>query len=276
MLRNRIIALVLLKNDLVVQSVGFEKYYPIGRLDIVLEFLESWDVDEVIILDVDASRNKKTINFELIKNASRKIFIPLAIGGGITSNNDVELALHSGADKVVINSAFYNDIEFIKNAVFNFGSQCIVASGDLRLISGNYFTFTANGKNKELPVLEWISEIVKCNIGEIFINSIDHDGMKCGYDVNLIKLVKNKTKVPVIAAGGAGNPMHINQLLNQVECAAAVGNILYHSEHSTSVIKSFLKVENQNIRSSYFINYEKFQFDRNGLPVFIEHKSLFN
>jgi cyclase len=232
-------------------------------------------VDEVIILDIDASRNKKTINFELIKNASRRIFLPLTIGGGISSNKDIEHAIHSGADKVVINTAFFHNKDFIKSAVFNFGSQCIVAAGDVRLVENNYYTFTANGKNKELPMFEWIAEIESCNVGEIFLNSIDRDGMKCGYDVELVKIVKNKTNVPIIAAGGAGNPIHIGQLLNQVDSAAAVGNILYHTEHSTSVIKSYLKVNNQNVRSSYFINYEKFQFDKKGTPIVIEQESLF-
>ena len=275
MVKDRIIALVLLKGDLVVQSVGFEKYLPVGRLEIVLEYLESWDVDEVIILDIEASQNNRTINFDLIKNASKKIFIPLTVGGGLSSSKNIERAIHSGADKVVINTAIFNEKDFIRRAVFNFGSQCIVAAADVRLVGNDYYVFSNSGQSRMLLLCEWIDKVNDYDVGEVFLNSIDRDGMKCGYDIDLIKFVKNKIKKPIIAAGGAGNPLHVKQLLTQVSSAAAIGNILYHSEHPTSVVKAYLKNNNQNVRSSCSINYEQFEFNKKGWVIPINHDSIY-
>jgi len=275
MLRKRVIALILLKGDLVIQAIGFKRYLPIGKLSIVLEYLELWDVDEVIILDIDASKNGKTINFGLIGEASKKIFVPLTVGGGLSSVQEIEKAIHNGADKVSINSAFFGNKMFIDEAIQNFGSQCIVLAADVKLRQDDYYVYLNNRQYENLKVSEWLKAAINIGAGEVFINSMDNDGKKNGYDLDLMKMIDNYSTVPVVAAGGVGCPKHVEQLFNQVDSAAAIGNILYHKEHSTSLIKAYLKASNQNVRASLFLNYENSEFNVDGALKPIEHSSIF-
>jgi len=275
MLRNRVIALILLKGDLVVQAVGFNKHLPVGRLVFVLEYLELWDIDEVIILDIDASKNGTTIDFDLISAASKKIFVPLTVGGGISSVKDIEQAIHKGADKVTINSAFLDDACFIKEAIQNFGAQCIVLAADVKFNVKDYFVYSDNGTNMAIKLLQWLEGAARIGAGEVFINSIDNDGKKDGYDLGLMRFVDSYCTMPVVAAGGAGCPADVYELFNQLDIAAAIGNILHHKEHSTSLIKGFLRSKHQNVRSSYFLNYENSNFNDDGSLVPVEHESIF-
>jgi cyclase len=277
MLKKRIIATVLLKNELVVQSIGFKKFLPIGKLDIVLQFLEKWDIDEVIILDIDASKENRTINFDLIKQASSKIFVPLTIGGGISSIKEIEQAIHSGADKVSINTTYFENKDFIKQASKTFGKQCIVMSADVKkdTLSNNYFVYN-KGIKSTLMIDDWIKDVVDLGCGEVLINSIDKDGSKLGYDLDLMKDISDKLKIPLIALGGAGKSKHIHELFsNSTVDAAAIGNMLYFTEHSTSKIKSFLLQKNNKLRLNHFVNYDKIKFNDDGRIEPIEHKSIF-
>jgi len=275
MLRQRVIALILLKGDLVVQSFGFNLHLPIGKLDIVLEYLELWDVDEVIVLDIDATKKNNTVNFDMIKAASKKIFVPLTIGGGISSVKDIELALHNGADKVAINAGFFNNDGFIEEAVQRFGSQCIVLAADVMLRGGSYFVWSNNHQYKPVSVTEWLRDAIRVGAGEIFINSIDNDGKKTGFDMDLMEIIEKNSSVPLIAAGGAGCPFHIKQLFDRIDSAAAIGNILHHKEHSVSLIKGYLVAKNKNVRGSHFLNYNDCIFNPNGELSPTEHLSIF-
>ena len=277
MVRRRLIALVLIKDGMGVQSIGFKKYLPIGRLDIVLEYLETWDVDEVILLDINASRIGKLIDLEVINNASNGVFLPISVGGGVSNIKDVELILRNGADKVVINTAFYNDKNLIKDVVYNFGSQSVILASDVKLTNDGYFAYSNSGTKLELKISDWIRNALDLDVAEIFINSIDKDGAKSGYDIELMKIVSEVSSIPVIAAGGAGVPIHISQLFSQLNVAAAVGNILHHREHSTSVIKGYLNSIGLNVRPSCFIDYSECQFNNSGELLFspVENNSIF-
>ena len=266
MLKKRVIATILLKNNLVVQSINFNQYLPIGRLEIALEFIEKWDIDEVIILDLDATKNNRTIDFNLLKKSSKKIFVPLTVGGGITSIIDAKNAVHSGADKISINSSFLDNNSFVKQIVNDFGSQCVVLSADVKVAgNGEYYVYINSGTKKIIDLQKWIKQAEKFGAGELLINSITNDGIKKGYDINLYKEISNFSQLPVIALGGAGKVSHITDLFESTEVsAAAVGNMLYFTEHSTSKIKSALVQNTMNIRPSCFINYDCWDFESDG------------
>ena len=275
MIKKRIIASLLLKNDLVVQSIGFNQYLPIGRLNIALSFLENWDVDEVIILDIDASLENRTINFDLIKESSKNIFVPITVGGGITSISDIEKSISNGADKVSLNSVFFKNKNLIKEAAKIFGSQCLVLCADVKRNTNEYFVYS-DGVNKNIKLKDWTKEVQILGAGEMLINSINNDGSKMGFEIDIYKEIANNVEIPLIAMGGAGNPKHILDLFKKTSVdAAAIGNILHHKEHSTSKIKSFMIKNNQSVRPSCFIDYEKHKFDRNGDLYPTNHKSLF-
>jgi len=206
LLKKRLIATILLKNKYVVQSISFNKFLPIGSLEIVLQFLEKWDIDEVIILDLDASKNKRTINFNLLKSSSRKIFVPLTVGGGISSFDDAKNAFHNGADKVSINSSFLSNNNFIQQVVNDFGSQSVILSADVRIENNaEYYVYANSGKNKIISLKKWIKQAENLGAGELLINSIINDGMKNGYDTCLYQKITELTKLPIIALGGAGS-----------------------------------------------------------------------
>ena len=277
MLKKRLIAAILIKNQNVVQSIGFKKYLPIGRLEIVLQFLEQWDIDEVIILDLDASKKNKTIDFDLLKKASKKIFVPLTVGGGISSFNDAKNAFHSGADKVSINSSFLDNNSFIKDVVNDFGSQSVVLSADVKITNNSeYYVYINSGNIKKISLVKWIKKAENFSVGELLINSIESDGIKNGYDTSLYKKITELTSLPIIALGGAGRAKHLIDLFNNTNIsAAAIGNMLYFTEHSTSMLKSALFKENINVRPSCFFSYEEWNFESDGRIIPRNLKSIY-
>jgi len=277
LLKKRLIATILLKNKCVVQSISFNKFLPIGSLEIVLQFLEKWDIDEVIILDLDASKNKRTINFNLLKNSSRKIFVPLTVGGGISSFDDAKNAFHNGADKVSINSSFLSNNNFIQQVVNDFGSQSVILSADVRIENNaEYYVYANSGKNKIISLKKWIKQAENLGAGELLINSIVNDGMKNGYDTCLYQKITELTKLPIIALGGAGSVIHLVDLFQNTNVsAAAIGNMLYFTEHSTSKLKSALVKENINVRPSCFISYDEWNFELDGRIIPMNLKSLY-
>tara|TARA_B100001173_G_C15983329_1_gene545597 strand:+ start:459 stop:1307 length:849 start_codon:yes stop_codon:yes gene_type:complete len=277
LLKKRLIAGILLKNQCVVQSVGFRKYLPIGKLEIVLQFLEQWDIDEVIILDLDASKNNKTFCFNLLREISKNIFVPLTIGGGISTYEDAQNAFHSGADKISINSSFLQNDSFLKDVIHNFGSQSVVVSADVK-ISNNaeYYVYKDSGTKKNISLKKWIDKAQEFDVGELLVCSIAKDGMKNGYDYKLYKKIVDYTQKPIIAIGGAGSASHIVNLFKSSDVdAAAIGNVLYFNEHSTSKIKSALVKENINVRPSCFISYDEWNFESDGKIIPRNLKSIY-
>jgi len=270
MLKKRLIATILIRDDLVVQSIGFSKYLPVGKIDIVIEFLQYWDVDEIVIIDIGATQNKKTIDYEGIKRASRKCFLPISAGGGINKIQDFRNILASGADKVILSSVIFRKKEFISRCAERFGEQSIVACLDVKKIdNGEYRCFIESGTiNTSISPTEFIEKNNTSGIGEIIINSIDRDGTKDGYDIELIRSIQNVSSVPIIALGGAGNFDHMSSVLNQTNISAvAAGNIFHFTEHSTAVAKAYLEKSNIAIRQSYLLNYSSHIFDESNRVI---------
>ena len=264
MLKRRIIACLMVQNNLVVQSIGFKQFLPIGKLDIALEFLEYWDIDEIIILDIDATLNNRVFNHNIIKDISKKIFIPISIGGGIKSIDDVSNIITSGADKVVLNSVAYSNPDLIKECKNSFGTQSIIVSIDVKKdLSGQYKVYIESGtKQIEISFKDYIKQIEQNGAGEIIINSIDNDGKKNGYDIELINLTTNLVNIPIIAMGGAGNSQHFVDVLDNTKVSGvAAGNMFHFLEHSTAISKAYLKNNFNNIRVNNILDYSKHKFD---------------
>ena len=187
----------------------------------------SFSLDEIIVLDATKSM-KNIVKFaETISNLVNDVFIPIAAGGGIRSVEDAELLFKSGADKLVINTALYENPELIKELVRIYGTQSIIASIDYKIINGNIEVFIRDGTIRiDIPLLEYIKHLHTLKVGEIYLNSIEQDGTGFGYDIGTINTLENEIFVPLIIAGGAGNETHlINGLRLKMVNAVATANL---------------------------------------------------
>ena len=206
MLKKRLVACLIIRDGLIVQSIGFHRYLPIGHPKFSVEYVSRWDVDEIVLLDISATSENNIPDIELLKLLSRNSFVPLSVGGGIKSVEDVRTVLRSGADKVVINTHAINNPQLISEIADVFGSQCVIVSIDCKKEeSGNYQVYSASGKLPSgLAPEDWAKTAEELGAGEILLNSIDRDGLKQGYDIELIQSVCNSVSIPVVAAGGVG------------------------------------------------------------------------
>lgn len=264
MLKRRIISCLMLQNGLVVQSIGFKKFLPIGKLDIALEFLEYWDIDEIVILDINATLNNRTFDYNIIKEVAKKVFIPISIGGGIRTIEDVRKIIASGADKIILNTVAYEKPQIIQECVNSFGKQSVIVSIDVRESkTGKYDVYIKSGSLKlNISLSEYIKRIEDYGAGEIIINSIDRDGSKKGYDINLINYVSNLVNIPVIALGGAKNSSDMVEVLSSTQVSGvAAGNMFHYTEHSTAICKTYLKTKFENIRLNKELDYSSHKFD---------------
>ena len=273
MIKNRLIPCVLLKGDLVVQSFGFEKYLPIGRIDAVIEFLMNWDVDEIVVIDMDASLQKRTIDLGIIERIAQKCFLPLTIGGGVKDHNFVAELLKVGADKVVVNSVVVEDPDFITRISEKYGRQFVTVSIDAKKVgdgeNSKYMTFTNNGKDAiGETAAELAQRVEKLGAGEIFLNSIDRDGSRLGYDIDLLKSVSSAVKIPVIACGGVGKAGDLAEAITLGGCqAASAANIFNHTELSTIAGKAIMREKGLPIRIDSNVKYQDIAFDHLDRPI---------
>lgn len=263
MLKTRLIPTIMMKNDLVVQSYGFERFLPIGKIDAALEFFTNWDVDEIVILDITATPENRSFNFEVITKAISKCFIPLTVGGGMKSLTDIERALKAGADKISINTALFENPKFVTNAALKYGSQCITASVDARRLSEDYYAFVNGGSaSTKINIVDFCKRAEDLGAGEILLNSIDRDGTRLGYDIELIRMVVDSVNIPVICCGGVGRFGHLAEgvTLGGAQAVAA-GNIFQHTEHSTIAAKAKMIKDGLNVRLGTSVKYNKIEFD---------------
>tara|TARA_B110000008_G_C16839830_1_gene512176 strand:- start:21 stop:830 length:810 start_codon:yes stop_codon:yes gene_type:complete len=269
MLKNRLIPIIIVKDGMIVQSFNFREYLPIGKVKTAIEFFVNWDVDEIIILDIDATKKMRGPQLDLIEFASRECFVPLTIGGGIRSLKDIKDVLRSGADKIALNSYAIENPSFIKQASNRFGSSCITVSIDAKKVKNNYDVFTNNGAdNTGIKAVDWAIEVERLGAGEVLINSIDRDGSRQGYDLELLNEISSLITIPVIACGGIGNVIQLADGITKGNCqAVAAANIFQHSEHSTIAAKSYMHKIGINVRLSSDVKYENFDFDYLGRPI---------
>jgi cyclase len=204
-------------------------------------------VDEVVLLDITRNlnfdSNQKNIFFSEMKKISENSYIPLTVGGGIRELKHIEKLLKNGADKIVINSKAIENINFIKLAAKEFGSQCIVVSIDIKKKNESFFLMQNYGKKiSKFNTLDYIKNIQDNNAGEIFLQSIDRDGSLLGYDMEILEYIKNAVNIPLIVSSGAGNWLHVkNALSKNYVSAASLTNIYHFTEKSIKNLKHTIK-----------------------------------
>ena len=263
MFKRRLIPVLFFKNGWMVRSEKFTTHQVIGDPVLHVERMKEWDVDELIIIDISDSKNdfshirkdykyKPVSNIlELINSLSKESHMPLTFGGNIKTFEDIELRIKNGADKVTLNSSFYNNPDLISEAIKIYGKQAIVASLDYGLSSdGKYYVYINSGKDKlNISPEDWSKELEKIGAGEILLQSINNDGSSLGYDINMINKVFNSVKIPVIACSGAGNQRHILDCYNSTEVeAVAAGNVFHFTENSYPRFKQFIKIRRNDVR----------------------------
>ena len=265
MLKKRVIAIVLVQNGLVVQSIGFREYLPVGNAEIAIEFLNDWGVDEIILLDITATRNSRDPDLSLIQRVAKHCLVPLTVGGGIHRLEQARDLIRSGADKVSFNHSTLTNKEVLFRTADVFGSQCVVASIDAVKTKSNYrvYDYLNHHATANTPA-KFAADLANQGVGEILINSVDRDGSKLGFDLELVKSVCQTVNVPVICCGGAGKPEHfISAFKNTNVHAAAAANFFHFTEHSVTTTKSIMRPE-VAIRHDTSANYNKSSFDEDG------------
>ena len=240
MLRFRVIPIVLLDGYSVVKTIQFNIRRNLGNPIVVSRIYNSRNVDELILLDIDASKDGREIDLHTVEAVARECFMPLTVGGGLKTIANIENTLKAGADKVSLNTVFLQQPEFLKTAVSHFGSQCIVASLDVKkdAVQG-YELFSHAHVPIKWSLKEAIQLLIDSKVGEILVNSVDLDGMMTGFDGELIQMVSSMTNMPIIAAGGASSPEDCSRIIKQGACAVAAASIF----HFTSITPRSCKEE---------------------------------
>lgn len=246
MLSRRIIVCLDVAGGRVVKGVQFESLRDVGDPVVLAERYECEGADEIVFLDISASAEERATLLELARRTAERLFIPLTIGGGIRTADDVGRALRAGADKTSVNSAAITRPELITEAADRFGAQCIVASIDARRDGAGWRVYAQGGRvATELDAVSWARECVARGAGEIMLTSIDRDGARIGYDLELTRAVADAVNVPVIASGGAGTAQHVLDALGSGRAdAALVAGILHDGVTTIGAIKALL-VANQ-------------------------------
>ena len=242
MLRTRVIPSLLLKGGSLVKTVKFKKYNYIGDPVNTVRIFNELEVDELMFLDIFASRKKSDINFQLLKDIANECFMPLSYGGGIHNFNDAKKIFEIGFEKIVINSAAYTDLKLVKQLAKHFGSQSIIGSIDIKMnIFGKEITYSHHGKTKQsIKPIEQAQRLVDSGVGELLVTSIDHEGMWNGYQINLIRQISDAVDVPVIANGGAGSINDLGKAVKQGHASAvAVGSLVVYQKKGMGVLVNF-------------------------------------
>lgn len=251
MKKTRVIARLDVKGPNVIKGVHLECLRIVGKPQELSERYYFQGADELIYIDIVASLYGRQNLLEIVDKTSDSIFIPFTVGGGIRTVDDIKAFLKAGADKVAINTAITKRPELITEAAKMFGSQCIVASIESKKIGVNKWeAYTDNGREKTgLDVLEWAKEVERRGAGEILLTSIDMEGTRKGYEMELIKRVSSSVSIPVIASGGAGNFDHISACLTQTDAdAAAVASMLHYNMATIKQIKDHLSKDGIEVR----------------------------
>ena len=243
MLAKRIIPCLDVKDGRVVKGVKFLNLRDAGDPVEIAKRYSDEGADEITFLDITASHENRDIMIDVVERTAGQVFVPLTVGGGIRTIDDVRRLLLAGADKVAINTAAVSDPDFVKRASDKFGSQCIVVAIDARKSSeSRWEVYTHGGRNKTgIDALEWAKKMEQFGAGEILLTSMDKDGTKDGYDLELTEAVSKTVGIPVIASGGAGTLLHLYDGINRGKAdAVLVASIFHYGEYTISEAKLFL------------------------------------
>lgn len=251
MLAKRIIPCLDVDKGRVVKGINFLDLKDAGDPVELARFYDEAGADELVFLDITASFEERKTILDVVKRTAAEVFIPFTLGGGLRNIEDIRNALLAGADKVSLNTAAVKTPEIIKKAAEQFGSQCIVVAVDARQTNENSWEVYVKGGREAtgIDVISWVKEVEKLGAGEILLTSMDRDGTKLGYDLELTRKVSRSVKIPVIASGGVGNIEHIYEGLTLGEADAALAASIFHyGEYSIYETKVYLKERGVNVR----------------------------
>ncbi len=251
MYKKRIIPCLDIKNGRVVKGINFVNLVDAGDPSEQAKFYSDNGADEICFLDITASNENRDIILDVVKKTSQNCFVPITVGGGVRELKDISNLLNSGADKVSINTAAVNDSAIVKEGAKKFGSQCIVVAVDAKKVDNKKWeVFTHGGRNPSgKNVMDYVREVEKLGAGEILLTSMDRDGTKKGYDLDLTKKVSNLVNIPVIASGGVGKLEHLHEGLKIGKASAVLAASIFHfGEFSIKEAKEYLKSKKISVR----------------------------
>lgn len=250
MLTKRIIPCLDVKDGRVVKGVNFVALRDAGDPVAIAEGYDRSQADEIVFLDITASHEKRPILLNIVKATAEKVFMPLTVGGGINTLEDIRALLNAGADKVSINSAAVKNPQLIKEASDRFGSQCIVVAIDAKKNGDHWDVYINGGRVRtDKEAVRWAKEAESLGAGEILLTSMDRDGTKDGYDLPLTRAIADAVNIPVIASGGAGAIEHFADVFKKTKADAALAASVFHyGEIAIPDVKKFLKKENIEVR----------------------------
>lgn len=252
MLTRRIIPCLDVKDGRVVKGINFVNLRDEGDPVELAMFYDREGADELVFLDITASHEERDIMINIVEETASRVFIPFTIGGGIRSIDDMRSILLAGADKVSTNSAAVKNPEIISEGAERFGSQCIVVAIDAHSRKeGGWEVYIHGGRKPTgIDAVKWAKNVEKLGAGEILLTSMDADGTKDGYDLELLRAISTTVNIPVIASGGAGKPVHLkNALLKGKADAVLAASIFHEKEYSIKEIKDYLANEQIPIRN---------------------------
>lgn len=244
MITKRIIPCLDVKNGRVVKGVNFEGLNDVSSPIELAEYYSKNGADELVFYDITASFEERKLFTDILTQVASTIFIPLTVGGGINTIEDFDRVLKCGADKVSVNSGAIKNPQLIKEAAEKYGSQCVVLSVDVKRVDGEFCVFSKGGReNTGLEAIEWIKKCVLLGAGEVVVNSIDTDGVKKGFDIEMLEKVIDAVNVPVIASGGAGSTQDFIDLFKKVPDidAGLAASVFHFGEIKINELKKTLK-----------------------------------
>ena len=251
MITKRIIPCLDVKDGRVVKGVNFKNLNDVSSPVELAKYYTNNGADELVFYDITASFEERKLFTDILKEVASQIFIPLTVGGGINTLDDFDRVLKCGADKVSVNSGAIRNPELITEAAKKYGNQCVVLSVDVKRVDGEFHVFAKGGRQDTgMEAISWIKDCVSRGAGEVVVNSIDTDGVKGGFDIEMLKRVCDVVSVPVIASGGAGNIDHFVDLFNQVPDVSAglAASIFHFGEVSIKDLKEELDKNNIIVR----------------------------
>lgn len=247
----RIIPCLDVKDGRVVKGVNFVNLKDAGDPVEIAAAYDKAGADEVVFLDITASSDNRATVADMVRRVAEKVFIPFTVGGGIRTVDDFKMLLREGADKISVNSAAIMNPNLIAEAADKFGSQCVVVAIDAKKSPDGSFHIYKNGGRVDMGIdaVEWAVKAEKLGAGEILLTSMDCDGTKAGYDIELTKAISRAVRIPVIASGGAGNKEHFYEALTEAGAEAALAASLFHyKELEIREVKEYLKNRGVSVR----------------------------
>jgi cyclase len=242
MLKNRIIPCLDVKNGRVVKGINFVDLKDAGDPVEQAKIYSDGGADEICFLDITASNENRETIYDVVKKTSKKCFVPLTVGGGVRSIEDINKLLNCGADKVSINTAAIKNPDVIIESSKKFGSQCIVVAIDAKKNNEKWEVFTHGGRNKTgIDALDFAKKMEDCGAGELLVTSMDRDGTQVGYDIDLMSKISTTVNIPIIASGGVGNLDHLVDGIEKGKASAVLAASIFHyGKHSIKEAKEYL------------------------------------